>query len=94
MDEIITLQKQELENGCIQPWIYPVVMAALKAAKLPEGRTAAQRALPRFLVKVDGQRYEFKQERTLAKFLLQIAIGAKCRVFRNRGLGATINFDL
>lgn len=94
MEKMITLEKQTLENGCIQAWATPVVTAAVKAAEVREGRTASERATPRFLVKVDGERHEFKQVRTLEKFLACIAIGSTCRVFRNAGFGATIDFDV
>ena len=94
MSETIELRAQTWENGCTNPYARPVVTAAVKAAKPREGRLASERAMPRFLVKIDGERHEFKQERTLAKFLLGVAIGSRCRVFRNAGFGATIDFDL
>jgi hypothetical protein len=93
MKTTIKLETQTLSNGCTQAWVQPVVKAAAKAAEVREGRTAAERATARFLVKVDGERHEFKQARTLSKFLACIAIGSTCRVFRNAGFGATIDFD-
>ena len=90
----IKIQRQTWENGCIAPFVFPVVQAAVKAAEVREGRTASERATPRFLVKIDGERHEFKQERALAKFLMGVAIGSTCHVFRNAGFGATIDFDL
>ena len=89
MTTTIKLETQTLANGCIQAYAKPVV----KAAEVREGRTASERAMPRFLVKVDGEKHEFKQARTLEKFLACIAIGSTCRVFRNAGFGATIDFD-
>lgn len=93
MKTIIKLETQTLSNGCTQSYVKPVVKAAVKAAEVRDGRTASERATPRFLVKVDGERHEFKQARTLEKFLLNIAIGSTCQVFRNAGFGATIDFD-
>jgi hypothetical protein len=93
MKTIITLETQTLSNGCTQTYAKPVVKAAIKAAEVREGRTASERAMPRFLVKVDGERHEFKQARTLEKFLFSIKSGATCQVFRNAGFGATIDFD-
>jgi len=92
MKTTIKLETQTLSNGCTQAWAKPVVIAAVKAAEVREGRTASERAMPRFLVKVDGERHEFKQTRTLEKFLSCIAIGSTCNVFRNAGFGATIDF--
>ncbi|MEK0448760.1 MAG: hypothetical protein RL088_1028 [Verrucomicrobiota bacterium] len=93
MTTTIKLETQTLANGCTQAFAKPVVKAAVKAAEVREGRTASERAMPRFLVKVDGEKHEFKQARTLEKFLSCIAIGSTCRVFRNAGFGATIDFD-
>lgn len=93
MSTTFKLEKQTLPDGCAQPFIAPVVRAAVTCAKVREGRTAAERTLPRFTVKADGERHEFTQTRALEKLLSCIAIGSTCRVFRNAGFGATIDFD-
>jgi hypothetical protein len=90
----ITLTKKTHSDGSISPFLPPLLRAAQKAASLQEGRTAACRMLPRYTVRVDGERHEFKRIDTLERFLENIAIGATCEVYRNKGLGATINFDL
>lgn len=85
------LEKKTLSDGCIQPYVEPVIRYAVKKAK---ERQRDRAGFPRFTVKVDGEHHPFAQERKLRQFLLSINIGADCEVFRNGGYGATINFDI
>jgi len=47
-----------------------------------------------YLVKVDDAWYDFKQVRTLRKFLEQCTFPEAYRVFRNADKGITINLDV
>lgn len=91
--ENFTLESYTTQDGCIAVWTLPVIKAAVKAAAVREGRRASERALPRFTVKVDGDSLTCERSDRLAKILSDIRSGAKCRVFRNAGFGATIDFD-
>jgi Fe2+ transport system protein FeoA len=48
----------------------------------------------KFVVRVDGKWHECKNVQSLEKVLQGILPGSKCRVFRNAGFGATIDFDI
>jgi hypothetical protein len=48
----------------------------------------------KFVVRVDGEQRECKSVRALEKVLQDIMPGAKCRIFRNAGFGATVDFDI
>ena len=87
----IKSEQQRLEDGCACPHIQPVVDAAVAAA----AKTAKTKrgTFPRFMVRIDEKTYWFTRIRPLEKFLETISIGSVCRVFRNAGGGATIDFD-
>lgn len=89
-----TILQQTLPDGCIAPYLVPIIRAAEKAAKRPVEHRGQPRLLPRYTVRVDGERFEFTQTRSLEKFLRNIRIGAECVIYRNRGLGATISFEI
>lgn len=90
--EIFTVEKTEI-NGCIAPFTQPIERKAANLAKPRDGQRASLRAVPRFTVKVDGNVFRCAKIPTLHNFLSSIVVGAKCRVFRNAGWGATIDFD-
>lgn len=73
--------------GRAQRVVDAAVAAAAKTAKTKRG------TFPRFMVRIDEKTYWFTRIRPLEKFLETISIGSVCRVFRNAGGGATIDFD-
>lgn len=83
-----TIQRQSREDGCIAPSIEDVVTHAIKIV----GVYSARRGFPAFTVTVDEGRFETNRVDSLRKFLSSISVGAKCRVFRNYGQGASIMF--
>lgn len=88
---IITLQWKTLENGCVAIDCGDLIKAANECAAPRKG--CRRGAFPRYILKCDGERVETSNVRRLLKELQTIRAGSKCRVFRNAGYGATIDFD-
>lgn len=86
---ILTLSEITLPDGCWTVDTAPIVAAAVAAARPPKER----QGFPRFMLKVDGETQMTERADTLAKWLSTIIAGASCRVFRNAGNGATIQFN-
>ncbi|CAB4162395.1 hypothetical protein UFOVP783_41 [uncultured Caudovirales phage] len=86
----ITLDEITLPDGCWTVNTAPVVAAAVAAARPPKEREG----FPRFSLKVDGRWLRTARAETLAQWVSAIRPGAKYRVFRNGGKGATIDFDV
>lgn len=78
-------------DGCLMPDTAPVIAAAVKAAESRRG--AVRGNMPRFTLKVDGLSRYYKTVAALTTALESIAGGSACRVFRNAGFGATIDFN-
>ena len=86
---ILTLAEITLPDGCWTVDTAPIVASAVAAARGPKER----QGFPRFCLRVDGQAMHTERADTLAKWMSSIRSGASCRVFRNGGKGATIDFD-
>ncbi|CAB4162151.1 hypothetical protein UFOVP783_20 [uncultured Caudovirales phage] len=86
---VLTLADRILPDGCWTVDTAPIVAAAVAAA----GSAKARQGFPRFQLRVDGQTLHTERADTLAKWLGEIKSGETCRVWRNAGNGATINFD-
>jgi len=84
-----TLSRITLPDGCVMPNVPPVLAAAMTACGLARER----QGFPRFRLQVDGHIATTDRLATLRTWLEAIAIGSTCRVFRNGGQGATIDFD-
>lgn len=82
----------QLPNGCVGVDVNPLVAAAKAAAARRPGQELGP--MVKFVVRVDGEQRECKSVRALEKVLQDIMPGAKCRIFRNAGFGATVDFDI
>jgi len=85
----ITLAKVNLPDGCWTVDTATVIAAAVACARSPKER----QGFPRFQLRVDGSLFHTDRKEMLAKWIECCAAGAKCRVFRNAGKGATIDFS-
>ena len=91
--QVFTLTRRELPDGCWDTFAEPVIRHAVRCATPREGFGAKARTLPRFLIKVDEETLSVGTVPALRKLLASVNPGAKCRVFRNAGFGATIDFE-
>lgn len=80
-------------DGCLCINTLPLIRAAVFAAK-SRNKSASGRATARFTVKIDGEKFTCEREDKLASILSSVAGGSKCRIFRNAGWGATLDFDI
>jgi hypothetical protein len=83
-----TLATITLPDGCWTVDTAPVVAAAVAAARPAKER----QGFYRFCLHIDGERLRTNREDILTKWMSSITAGATCRVFRNAGKGATIDF--
>jgi hypothetical protein len=90
--QIFELFPVRLSDGSIGVDTKPLIEAAKAAAARRHGQELG--SMVKFTVQVDGERHECKSVRALEKVLQAITPGAKCRIFRNAGLGATLDFDI
>jgi hypothetical protein len=92
MKEILELRQVQLSNGCVGVDAAPLIAAAKAAAARRPGQELCHAV--KFTVCLDGERHECKSVKALEKVLQAITPGSKCRVFRNAGFGATLDFDI
>jgi hypothetical protein len=90
MNQIFELRPIQLSDGSIGV----DTKTLIEAAKAAVARRVEIDPMVKFTVKVDGERHFLKSTRALKKVLQGITPGAKCQVFRNLGLGATLDFDI
>jgi hypothetical protein len=90
INQIFELNQVQLPSGCVGVDTKPLIAAAKAAV----ARRVEIDPMVKFTVKVDGEFHFIKSIRALEKVLQAITPGSKCRVFRNAGFGATLDFDI
>lgn len=79
------------QDGCLINDTAEIIAAA--AAIANENRKKRGKSFHAFSVKIDDGTVICQTTKQLEKILQQCRSGLKCTVYRNRGKGATIDFD-